>query len=132
MGLFSDKCGKCKTRVRKGAKFCPSCGEEAPKGLTTCGVCGVELRTGNKFCTNCGTDRSTAPNPELYKQRWARGADDFAVRIDTEQVDGWFTKPVVIEHGTRALLFQQGKLMGELEAGKYDMGGCSSASRASV
>lgn len=123
MGLFSDKCGKCKTRVRKGAKFCPSCGEEAPKGLTTCGVCGVELRTGNKFCTNCGTDRSTAPNPELYKQRWARSADDFAVRIDTEQVDGWFTKPVVIEHGTRALLFQQGKLMGELEAGKYDMGG---------
>ena len=123
MGLFSNKCDNCNARVRKGAKYCAGCGEAAPHGTTACGICGVKLRTGNQCCTNCGTDCSAIPNSELYKQRWARGPDDFAIRIDTDQVEGWFTKPVFVEHGTRGMLFQKGKLIGELDEGRYDMGG---------
>ena len=36
---------------------------------------------------------------------------------------GWLIKPFIVEHGTRALLFQAGRLVGELEPGRYDMDG---------
>lgn len=125
MGLFTDKCTnpECDQRVRKGAKFCPKCGAAAPKGLASCGACGAEVRASGKFCHRCGADLAAVRKPVILDDRWARQPGDFAVRVDDQDVKGWLTKPLVIEHGTRALIFQAGKFKGEAPEGRYDLGG---------
>ena len=125
MGLFSDRCTnvQCDQRVRKGSQFCPKCGAPAPKGLTKCGRCGSEVRTSSKFCWKCGANTADMAKPPVLGDRWVRSSDDFAVRIDEQDVKGWLTKPLTIEHGTRAMLFQGGRLKGELHEGRHDMGG---------
>jgi hypothetical protein len=125
MGFFTDRCinPACGHRVRKGSQFCPKCGEASPKGLTQCGSCRAEVRTSSKFCWRCGADLAKVAKPLVFGDRWARRCEDFAVRIDDQDVKGWLTKPLIIEHGTRALLFQAGKYKGELGEGRHDMGG---------
>jgi len=125
MGLFTDKCTnpECGRRVRKNAKFCPACGAAAPKGQTTCGACGADVRTAGKFCWRCGSDLAAVRKPAILDDRWARSPGDFAVRVDDQDIQGWLRKPLIIEHGTRALIFQAGKFKGEAREGKYDLGG---------
>ena len=126
MGLFSDPCEQCGYRVRKGAKFCSRCGGSAPKGLGLCGICSGEVSTTSKFCPRCGSDLAAAAPPLMQGGRWARAADDLAARVEVEDLAGRLTKPMVVEHGNRALLFQAGRYQGELEPGRYDMGGIAS------
>jgi SPFH domain/Band 7 family protein/double zinc ribbon protein len=125
MGFFSDRCQnpECGYRVKKGSTFCPKCGTSAPKGLTRCGQCGAEVGTASKFCWRCGCDLAEAAKPMVYDDRWARRAGDFAVRLQSQDVKGWLSKPLIIEHGTRAMMFQNGKYRGELNEGRHDMGG---------
>jgi len=125
MGLFTNRCinPQCRNRVRKGSQFCPKCGTPAPKGLTTCGKCGAEVRRQSKFCWKCGSDLAAVAKPFIINDRWARGPEDFAVRVDSADIKGRLSKPLIIELGTRALFFQHGKCKGELHEGTYDMGG---------
>ncbi|MBI4604703.1 MAG: zinc ribbon domain-containing protein [Planctomycetes bacterium] len=125
MGLFTNKCLNpgCDHRVRKGSKFCPKCGSAAPRGLASCGGCGAEVRTSSKFCWRCGAELATVTKPLILGERWARHPEDFAVRVDDPDIKGCLVKPLVVEHGTRALLFQDGQFKGELGEGRYDMDG---------
>jgi len=123
MGLFSDKCPQCGGRVRKAARFCSGCGAPSVRADTTCGVCGAELALTSQFCWKCGADQEAMPAPNVIGHRWVRNAEDFAVRVDDVDVPGLLTKGIMIEHGTRAILFQQGKYMGELHEGIRDIGG---------
>lgn len=125
MGLFTNRCinPDCRHRVRKGSQFCPVCGSPAPKGLTVCGSCKAEVSSASKFCWRCGADLSKVAKPFIFDDRWARRPEDFAVRVDDQDVKGWLSKPLIIEHGTRALLFQAGKFKGEVGEGRYDIGG---------
>lgn len=126
MGLFTDKCGQCGYRVRKGSKFCPGCGGGAPKGIVRCGTCNNEVRSSAKFCWSCGSEMAAAPPVIFTSNRWARGPEDFATRIDESDLHGWLIKPLIIEHGTRALFFQGGRFAGELGPGSYDVNGFAS------
>ncbi len=125
MGIFTDKCRnpECNMRVRKGSRFCPHCGGNAPRGLAMCGACKAEVSTASKFCWRCGADLAIMSKPILIEDRWSRRPEDFAVRVDDQDIQGWLTKPLIVEHGTRALLFQNGEFKGELGEGRYDMGG---------
>ena len=125
MGLFTIKCfnPECNQRIRRGAKYCPKCGAGAPTGTVKCGACGEDVRGSSKFCWNCGADLDVESVPKFTSGRWARSPRDFAIRIDGDDVKGWLLKPLIVEAGTKALLFQAGKAVGELEAGRYDMGG---------
>ncbi len=125
MGLFTNRCvnRECDYRVRKGSQFCPKCGAVGPKGLTQCGSCAAEVARTSKFCWRCGADLSQVAKPTLLNDRWSRRDGDFAVRVDNQDVKGWLAKPLVIDHGTRALLFQAGRFRAELPAGRHDMGG---------
>ena len=125
MGIFTNKCGnpECRRRVRKGSKFCPKCGSKSLSGLTHCGRCQAEVSTASKFCWRCGVEMSTVEPAALTSDRWARMPADFAVRFDNANVHGALVKPLVIEHGTRAMFFQNGRYRGELEEGRYDVGG---------
>lgn len=125
MGLFTNRCinRDCRRRVRKGSQFCPKCGTNAPKGLTACGKCGAEVSTASKFCWKCGSDLAAVAKPFIINDVWARGPEDFAVRVDDQDIKGRLAKPITIEHGTRALFFQNGKCKGELREGRHSMGG---------
>lgn len=123
MGIFTNPCinPECEHRVRKGSKFCPKCGAAAPKGLTSCGRCGKEVRTSSKFCWSCGADLAKELPPAFGHNRWARGPEDFAIRVEVDDIRRLPGQSLAIDHGTRALLFQGGKFKGELGEGQYDL-----------
>lgn len=125
MGLFTVRCvnPECGGRIRKGTNFCPKCGTGAPTGRIRCGSCGKELRASSNFCPHCQAKVAVAAQPQFTADRWARQPEDFAARVDVEDVRGWLIKPLVVEHGTKALLFQRGRCVGELPPGRYDMDG---------
>ncbi len=125
MGIFSDRCMNpdCDGRVAKAAKFCRSCGTAAVDADTNCGGCGSVVSSSSKFCWKCGADLSDQRKVPLFDNRWVRGDDDFAVRVDECDVKGVLSKGLIVEHGTKGLLFQQGRFCGYIEPGKYDTNG---------
>ena len=125
MGFRTNKCinPNCDQRVRKGATYCPKCGAGAPKGKVPCGSCNADVRSSAKFCPQCGADMAVSVKPKFDHNRWARQPEDFAIRIDVDDVKGWLVKPLIVEHGTTGLVFQSGKFAGELQESRYDVGG---------
>jgi SPFH domain / Band 7 family/Double zinc ribbon len=125
MGLFTNRCvnRQCRQRVRKGSEFCPKCGTPSPKGLSICGACGTEVSRQSKFCWRCGSNIAEKAKPLILNDRWARQDGEFAVRVDDFDIKGTLNKSLIVEHGTRAMLFQAGKYKGELREGRYDLGG---------
>jgi len=125
MGIFTTQCAnpECGQRISKGAKFCRYCGGGAPGGTTKCRSCGSEVALSSKFCWSCGGDLGDSIKPVLKDDKWDRQPGDFAIRIDDEDVRGKWVKPLVIEHGCRAMYFKGGKYKGELSAGKYNADG---------
>jgi hypothetical protein len=89
----------------------------------SCGTCNAEVSATSKFCWKCGVDLATVARPLLADDRWARRPGEFAVLAADQDIKGWLAKPLIIEHGTRAMLFQAGKFKGEIGEGRYDMGG---------
>ena len=58
--------------------------------------------------------------------RWTRGEGDLAVRVDAADVGRALlrlSRPLVVEEGTRALIFAAGEFKGEVPPGRYDMAG---------
>ena len=52
--LTSAECPKCHAAVKKGAKFCPECGEKMTVEKVKCPICGTEVNAKTKFCPECG------------------------------------------------------------------------------
>jgi hypothetical protein len=77
----------------------------------------------SKFCWKCGVDLAQVAKPLLADDRWARRPGEFAVLVADQDIKGWLAKPLIIEHGTRAMLFQAGKFKGEIGEGRYNMAG---------
>lgn len=123
MGLFSEKCPSCGDKIKKGLNFCPNCGEPSPSARTKCQYCGASVAAAGSFCSACGKELYAMDRPELVGNQWARREGDFAVRFGDQDITGLLTKGLIVEHGTRALLFQRGRYLGELPSGRYDMGG---------
>ncbi len=125
MGIFSDKCvnKECRGRVPKSAKFCRLCGSAAADADTNCGRCGATVATSSKFCWRCGVNLGELKKTPLFDNRWVREEDDFAIRVDECDVKGFLTKGLTIEHGTKAMIFQQGRFCGYVDAGSYDVNG---------
>ena len=125
MGLISDRCVNpdCKGRVLKTVKFCRLCGTAAPDADTHCGGCGSVVSSSSKFCWKCGSNMQDQRKVPLFDNRWIRGENDFAVRVDECDVTGFLKKGLIVEHGTRGLVFQAGRFCGYVEPGKYNANG---------
>jgi RNA polymerase subunit RPABC4/transcription elongation factor Spt4/S-adenosylmethionine/arginine decarboxylase-like enzyme len=125
MGIFSNKCANpdCNARVPKSAKFCNICGESASAADTNCGRCGAVVGAQSKYCWKCGCNLKEHQKTPLFSNRWIRGEDDFAIRIDEYDVKGFLIKGLIVEHGTRGMVFQQGRFCGYIDEGKYDVNG---------
>jgi len=120
MGLFRDECPNCGAKVKKDVNYCSGCGKPLGKGERTCPKCGNNLAEQDKFCTFCGEAAEIA-SAAIDRRTWRRGPEDFAVRIEISDLKGFFKKDVVVEHGTKALLFDCGRLIDSVAAGKYSV-----------
>ena len=58
---------------------------------------------------------------ELQTNRWQAGENDFAVRLELNDVEGFFSKKLTIEPGTRALFLERGRMIGEVPPGEYTL-----------
>lgn len=140
MGLFrAHRCSACGKELRPGANFCPYCGTRVASGQVICGFCGTANPADARNCMNCGRELASEAPPTLVGNRWAKGPDDFAVRIEVDDVPGFLRKTLVIEAGTRALFLVGGRNIGEVGPGEYTLdallgrlGGLGEAKRATV
>ncbi len=121
--LFSVECPKCHATNKSGARFCGSCGERLPGSEIKCGNCGAVVAADKAYCGNCGKSLSESAAPQMKGNRWARRVDDFATKVEVDDVEGFFKRGLIVEAGTKAIFFVNGAYSGILEPGRYDMGG---------
>ncbi len=119
MGFLTTQCPYCGARVRKSSNFCGACGKPAPKRAVHCGRCGRASASGAKFCSHCGAELARHGKAMLVDNRWAREPEEFAVVLDVEDLAGFLAKSLVVEPGTRALLFRGERHAGVLEPGRH-------------
>lgn len=60
-------------------------------------------------------------NAELENNRWNVQPSEFAVRVMVSDIKGLLRKSLVIEPGVRAMIVQDGALLGEVGPGEYSM-----------
>ncbi len=136
MATTGSTCPSCSAPVMEGAKFCVSCGK-AVSGPSQCQKCHADLPPGAKFCVSCGTRvlPGVSPIQRIERavsggavsaaddiddgNRWRRRPGDFARRFETGDLSALLAKGIVVEEGTRGLLFQDGQYMGDLNPGHY-------------
>ena len=53
--------------------------------------------------------------------RWLRDPGEIARRVDVKELSGFFKKEVIIEPGCKAMMIVNGKHVGTLPSGKYDL-----------
>ena len=133
-------CPSCGKTLKDEAKFCGGCGHKfpvaaaapaaAPASGAACPKCGNPLKPGAKFCGKCGTklDAVAAP-PKTERQkdgngfiRWSLIPGQVAAKVTEEEVAACGKiKGFVIQDGTKALIFVDGKIAAELAAGSYKL-----------
>ncbi|MHC4606663.1 MAG: SPFH domain-containing protein [Planctomycetota bacterium] len=129
MGFFTDPCPACaakgvKIRLKKGQRFCPECGAPGPTSEFECPFCGAHNKGLTKHCGSCGKslfeEGKFVERTYLVEKTWVRDPDDFAARLHVQDVQGRFSKWVVVEEGTSALVFQEGQYAGTIGPGRHN------------
>jgi len=111
-------CSSCGFKVEPDAKFCSECGAAAAS-MVACPVCRQEVDLAN-FCSECGADLQYTPNgPQFDGAVWARGEEDFAVNVSSEMINMVHGSAVEVRHGTKAIFFEEGRLVEIAESGRY-------------
>ena len=121
MALFEKKCPKCGKNNSAQASFCSECGTILGGGTLICGVCHTVNRSDARFCKECGRPLDANAVPEVRDQRWACNPDDFAARIDADDLPGLLRRGIVIEVGTNAILIEAGANRGVLGPGPHTL-----------
>ena len=124
MGFFSDRCPECGGSVRRSAAFCPHCGTSAPRARTACPGCGAEVKASSHYCGKCGAPVQAAEKSPVTVDplnRWERSSDEFARRIEAQDLRGLLQRGLIVEPGTRALIIQGGVLASVVGEGAYDL-----------
>jgi hypothetical protein len=116
---LTTQCPHCGARVRKSSNFCGACGKPAPKRAVRCGRCGQSSGADAKFCAHCGAELARHGKAMIVENRWAREPEEFAVVLDVADLPGLLSKTLVVEPGTRALLFRGERHAGVLEPGRH-------------
>jgi hypothetical protein len=118
-GIGSITCGNgtCNTENPKDARFCKACGESLSP---TCPnpACKAPLKSGNRFCHLCGTAIGEADTSRETVD-WRREPGDFALKIDLAKDDRRQYGGIIVPHGTKAVIVEDGMVVEQLIEGKY-------------
>ena len=112
-------CPNCGTQNPRDAKFCKQCNTPLGGGKRTCGVCGTVNPSDARFCQECGRPMDEAETPQIVNDRWATTEQDFAVRVETNDLPGLLKKGINVEAGTNAMLLENGANVGVVPPGSY-------------
>lgn len=124
-------CPDCGTDLPDAANFCRNCGCSVGE---TCPACGETVSADASFCPSCGealdvraNDRSTANDADGTGPIQLRSTE-LARRLDGSslQAGGFLNRlhqkeQITIEEGTRALLLEDGTVIGQIGAGKHTL-----------
>lgn len=119
MGLFSDICPECGSKVSKRARFCSNCGHGAPDGWFKCPQCGKWVGNESKFCPHCNHPLFPEDRIDLAGGVWARKIGEFARRFDLDDVRFIKENGLMVQEGTVAVLLDGGKEVKELGPGRH-------------
>jgi len=119
MALLSSKCPSCGASVKSGAKFCGNCGTRVPTSEHVCPQCKAVNKGGASFCAGCG---AALPAPTGQGTLWKRAEGDFVSKVALAAADIHKQRNITVEHGTRALVFADGRYIQDLGPGSYDVG----------
>lgn len=119
MGLFSDTCPECGSKVSKKARFCSKCGHGAPNGWTKCPQCGKWIGNDSNFCPHCNHKLFPEDRIDLAGGVWARKPGEFARRFELDDVRFLKENGLMVQEGTVAVLLDGGKEVKELGPGRH-------------
>ncbi len=119
MGFINSRCPNCSKSVSKDAAYCNACGCPTATSWSSCHKCGSAVGSESKFCWKCGTEQDPAKRKQFYGDRWQRSAEDFAARVELKTPGTTLHRGLQVDDGTVALVFQNGKFQGLLEAGYH-------------
>jgi len=111
------RCKHCGTAIDETANFCNHCGKPV-SGRITCPSCHQEVKSG-KFCGKCGVEMSRPVNSS--SSDWHRDDDTFAVKVPETKVKDAETG-FEVRHGTKALFFENGRLVDKADSRRYTKG----------
>jgi hypothetical protein len=111
-------CNHCGSEIKTGMKFCGQCGKPG-SSQSFCPGCGATVPAGN-FCGQCGIDmRGVAGKSQELAGGWDRGDDNFATKVPETVINAGAKDGFEVRHGSKALFFDQGKLVEIAESGQY-------------
>lgn len=132
MALFNTEinCTNCDKKIPSNSKFCPHCGEPAPKPKSTiaCYNCKEKIPVSSNFCPYCSVEIDTKKEARTQSKKtmspevWNRQSQDvFAQRISLSKSSQILTNGLIVEPGTKAIILIDGAIQEEIEAGRYSL-----------
>ncbi len=119
MGFFNQRCPNCGKSVSKEASHCSGCGCPTANKWASCHRCGTSVGAESKFCWKCGEEQKTENRENFFGDRWRRSAGDFAARVDMRVPGEVLHSGLLIDEGTVAVMYQDGKFQGVMEPGYH-------------
>ncbi|MFO8032525.1 MAG: zinc-ribbon domain-containing protein [Desulfohalobiaceae bacterium] len=122
--MFQKKCPSCGAKNVDRANYCAQCGAPMQQDNAQdmqCPECTAGISSADRFCPGCGARLMGDHQPVVKESQWSRTEGDFAALLDTSGVQNALEKAIVVEQGTHALLFKDGKLLERLAPGRHDL-----------
>ena len=120
--MFDQTCTNCGERFSRSANFCPKCGTPAKRGSASCRYCAKDIPAAARHCPYCGKSTEGSERPAVVGNTWAREPDDFATRLEIDDLEGTLRRDLIVEPGTRAIILIDGRnLAGAVGPGRYTL-----------
>ena len=119
--IFQRKqtCPNCGTNNPPDAIYCLKCRTPLARGEIRCGACGTENPGDAEYCMECGQPLTQSAAPHISQDRWAASEQDFAIRVDVDDLEGRLKKGINVEAGSNAMLLENGANLGLVPPGSY-------------
>lgn len=122
MAFGKQTCPKCGFEASSSARFCPECGT-ALGGTKPCVHCRAQIPTAAQFCPQCGRPQTEATRqPDLRGSVWRSAEDEFAVRVERDDLKGRLFKDLEIQPGQQGVFLVDGRALEERKGpGRYQI-----------
>lgn len=120
MAIFSTKkCSNGHELKDPRQLYCQECGVPVGGGNIQCGICGTKNQVTSKYCNKCGQPVSQIAAPTIDRDRWLVTNEEFATRIEPQDLSGILKRGLYVEAGTNAMILESGANIGVVPPGSY-------------